>query len=215
MFHEINENTWDRKEIFDAFYGYTYAMTVQLDMTELHAQLKEYGYKFYPTICWLITKTVNSDVDYRYGRVNGIIGYYDQMNTSYTLRRSAKPHLFTHMVTEYNEDFETYYSSSLRIKRNQRRRTGCIIMKMPDRTASMCPPHRILPLRRFLTRFRIRFINVVETICVIRRLRPSDVSMRKTAAGCCRLLEVSIMQSMTDTMRRNFSGYCRKILQKE
>ena len=34
MFHEIDENTWDRKEIYDAFYGYTYAMTVQLDMTE-------------------------------------------------------------------------------------------------------------------------------------------------------------------------------------
>ena len=58
MFHEIDENTWDRKEIYDAFYGYTYAMTVQLDMTELYAQMKEHGYKFYPTICWLITKTV-------------------------------------------------------------------------------------------------------------------------------------------------------------
>ena len=50
MFHEIDENTWDRKEIYDAFYGYTYAMTVQLDMTELYAQMKEHGYKFYPTI---------------------------------------------------------------------------------------------------------------------------------------------------------------------
>ena len=117
MFHEIDEKTWDRKEIFDAFYGYTYAMTVQLDMTELHAQIKEYGYKFYPTICWLITKTVNSDVDYRYGKVNGIIGYYDQMNTSYTLRRSAKPHLFTHMVTEYDEDFEKYYRQFLADKK--------------------------------------------------------------------------------------------------
>ena len=68
MFHEIDENTWDRKEIYDAFYGYTYAMTVQLDMTELYAQIKEHGYKFYPTICWLITKTVNSDVDYRFGK---------------------------------------------------------------------------------------------------------------------------------------------------
>lgn len=116
MFHEIDENIWDRKEIYDAFYGYTYAMTVQLDMTELYAQMKEHGYKFYPTICWLITKTVNSDVDYRFGKVHGIIGYYDQMNTSYTLRRSAKPHLFTHMVTEYNEDFETYYEQFLKDK---------------------------------------------------------------------------------------------------
>ena len=38
------------------------------------------------------------------------------MNTSYTLRRSAKPHLFTHMVTEYNEDFETYYEQFLKDK---------------------------------------------------------------------------------------------------
>lgn len=47
MFHEIDENTWDRKEIYDVFYDYTYAMTVQLDMTELYAQMKEPGYKFY------------------------------------------------------------------------------------------------------------------------------------------------------------------------
>ena len=113
MFHEIDENNWDRKEIFDAFYGYTYAMTVQLDMTELYEGMKARSYKFYPLICWLITKTVNSDQDYRYGKADGKIGYYDQMNTSYTLRRSEKPHLFTHMVTEYNEDFAVYYQQFL------------------------------------------------------------------------------------------------------
>lgn len=78
------------KRYTNAFYGYTYAMTVQLDMTELYAQMKEHGYKFYPTICWLITKTVNSDVDYRFGKVHGIIGYYDQMNTSYTAEKKCK-----------------------------------------------------------------------------------------------------------------------------
>ena len=56
MFHEIDENNWIRKEIFDAFYGYTYAMTVPLDMTELYEGMKTRGYKFYPLICWLITK---------------------------------------------------------------------------------------------------------------------------------------------------------------
>ena len=68
-------------------------MTVQLDMTELYAQMKEHGYKFYPTICWLITKDSKFRCGLPFGKVHGIIGYYDQMNTSYTLRRSAKPHL--------------------------------------------------------------------------------------------------------------------------
>ena len=64
------------------------------------------------------------------------------MNTSYTLRRSAKPHLFTHMVTEYNEDFETYYEQFLKDKQKAKLLTACIIMKMPDRTALMCRRHR-------------------------------------------------------------------------
>lgn len=116
MFYEIDYENWDRKEIYDLFDGYTYGMTVELDMTELRNYMKRTGRKFYPLFCWAVTKTVNSDPDYRIVKKDGKIGYFDRLHTSYTLRRNAAPHLFTHMVTEYDGDVDIYYERFLRDK---------------------------------------------------------------------------------------------------
>ena len=41
MFHPINLENWDRKEIYTAFDGYTYTLTAELDVTEFLQILKE------------------------------------------------------------------------------------------------------------------------------------------------------------------------------
>lgn len=116
MFHNIDYENWDRKEIYDSFDGYTYCLSVELDMTELYRYMKRSQRKFYPLICWVVTKTVNEDADYRFVKMDGEIGYFDSLNTSYTLRRKEKPHLFTHMVTEFDEDPDVYYKRFLKDK---------------------------------------------------------------------------------------------------
>lgn len=113
IFHNIDYENLDRKEIFDAYDGFSYGMNVELDMTELYAYMKRTARKFYPLICWTITCTVNKEPDYRIVMRNGELGWFDHLNTSYTLRRAAKPHLFTHMVTEYDTDIDVYYDRFL------------------------------------------------------------------------------------------------------
>ena len=139
MFHEIDYENWDRKEIYEAFEGFSYSMTVELDMTELREYMRRTGRKFYPLICWTITKTVNRDRDFRIVKKAGKVGYFDELHTSYTLRRAAKPHLFTHMVTEYDADLDVYYSASGRTKPGRRRKTACIITGKCGRTMWMFP----------------------------------------------------------------------------
>ena len=39
IFHNIDYENWDRKEIFDAYDGFSYGMNVELDMTELYAYM--------------------------------------------------------------------------------------------------------------------------------------------------------------------------------
>lgn len=51
MFHPIASENWDRQEIFTAFEGYLYCMTVELDVTEFLQTLHKKGRKFYPSIC--------------------------------------------------------------------------------------------------------------------------------------------------------------------
>ena len=48
MFIPIDYEQWDRKEIYDAFHGYLYCMTVELDITEFLKKIHENHWKFYP-----------------------------------------------------------------------------------------------------------------------------------------------------------------------
>ncbi len=47
MFHPINLEDWDRKEIYTTFEGYLYCMTVELDITEFLQELRKSNRKFY------------------------------------------------------------------------------------------------------------------------------------------------------------------------
>ena len=105
MFIPIDYEQWDRKEIYDAFHGYLYCMTVELDITEFPKKIHENHWKFYPSMCYCIAKTVNGHQDYRYAKINGQVGYFDQVNPHYTLLRTNSNHLFTHQWTDYSEDF--------------------------------------------------------------------------------------------------------------
>lgn len=116
MFHRIDYDSWDRKEIFETFHGYLYCMTVELDITEFLSVLKANGRKFYPSVCYCITRAVNSDVNYRYGKVDDQIGYWDQVDAHYTVMRTGSNHLFSHQRTAWNPDFPRFYQCFLRDK---------------------------------------------------------------------------------------------------
>ncbi|MDR3344653.1 MAG: chloramphenicol acetyltransferase [Oscillospiraceae bacterium] len=113
MFTAIDYDTWDRKEIYERWLGFTYTVTVEMDVTDFLRQLREKNRKFYPAVCWIIAKTVNDDEDFRFARINGQLGQFDSLNPNYTLRRKRPPHLFTHMETQYSEDFEEFYQAFL------------------------------------------------------------------------------------------------------
>lgn len=116
MFHPINLENWDRKEIYTAFDGYTYTLTAELDVTEFLQTLKEKQRKFYPSICYCIARTVNKNQNYRYAKVSGEVGYWDQVQAHYTVLRKNTDHLFTHQRTLYTEDFSDFYNRFLEDK---------------------------------------------------------------------------------------------------
>lgn len=106
----IDYDNWDRREIFERFCPCSYSITAEVDITRLIATIKAAGYKFYPTICYIISQVVNSRVDYRYAYIDGNVGYYDRVDPLYTLMRKNST-LFTHTVTEYVEDFHSFYKA--------------------------------------------------------------------------------------------------------
>lgn len=113
MFHIIDYSSWDRREIYETYEGYLYTLTVELDITEFLQTLREKQLKFYPSICYCITKAVNTKRSYRYAKSDGRIGFWDQVQSHYTLLRKNSNHLFTHQRTMYDPDFSVYYQNFL------------------------------------------------------------------------------------------------------
>lgn len=116
MFRTIDLADWERKEIYERFQGYTYNLTVELEMGVFLEEIRSRGYKTYPALCWCIAGTVNQDRDFRYALADGQVGYYDVLNPCYTLMRKGESHLFTHMVTEYSDNFDDFHKRFLEDK---------------------------------------------------------------------------------------------------
>ena len=114
MKKKIDYEIWDRKEIYELFHGYLFYLTVEIDITEFLETIHKHQWKFYPSICYCITKTVNSDERYRYAKVDGQVCVWDHVNAHYTLMRKNSDHLFTHQRTGYQEDFQKFYEAFLK-----------------------------------------------------------------------------------------------------
>ena len=112
MFNKINVENWDRREIFELFKNSSYCLTVEIEITDFIQKIKQNGLKFYPSACWCATSAVNSDKDYRYGILDGKVGYWDSVDPIYTLMRTGT-NLFTHGTTDYTDDFFAFYKNFL------------------------------------------------------------------------------------------------------
>lgn len=112
MFIPIDFATWDRKEIYERFDGYTYCVTAEVDITHMLAAIRQKERKFYPSMCYCIARMVNEQRDYRFGKMEGKVGYWDHVDAHYTLMRRHTNHLFTQTVTRY-QPFEAFYQAFL------------------------------------------------------------------------------------------------------
>lgn len=116
-FNIIDYDNWDRKEIFESLNPLTYTISADLDITAFYTKIKAKGYKFYPSINYIIAKVVNENVEFRYAFMDGKVGYYDRVDPLYTLIRVNSNHLYTHAITEYNPDFSSFYMAFERDRR--------------------------------------------------------------------------------------------------
>lgn len=100
-FNLIDLEKWERKEYYLHFINEvrcTYSVTVNLDITKLK------GRRLYPSMIWLLTKTVNLFPEFRTALTDEGLGIYDNMHPAYTIFDKEKK-LFSAIWTEFNEDY--------------------------------------------------------------------------------------------------------------
>ncbi|MEB6377514.1 type A chloramphenicol O-acetyltransferase [Leclercia adecarboxylata] len=84
----VDLSGWPRKEHFQVFQSFaecTINQTVLIDITALRKHIKEVGWKFYPTIIFLLTKVVNRHAEFRMAVKNNELVVWNEVHPSYTI----------------------------------------------------------------------------------------------------------------------------------
>lgn len=84
----VDLSCWARKEHFEVFQTFaqsTINQTVLLDITALLKRIKEVGWKFYPTIIFLLSKVVNRHTEFRMAIKDNELVIWNEVHPSYTI----------------------------------------------------------------------------------------------------------------------------------
>lgn len=100
----IDLDNWHRKEYYLHFINEvrcTYSTCVNIDITNIKR------YKLYPTMLWLLTRTVNQLPEFRTELTDKGLGIYDRMNPAYTVFNKEGKN-FSAIWTEYSDNYRDF-----------------------------------------------------------------------------------------------------------
>lgn len=87
-FTPIDFNSWKRREIFYYFSSIAptgYSLTFEINVTKLKRAMEDKKLKFFPAYLYVVTKSLNKQIEFKIAKENGVLGYYD------TLRHYMQP----------------------------------------------------------------------------------------------------------------------------
>ena len=109
----VDLTRWPRKEHFDVFQSFaesTFNQTVQLDITALLIHIKEVGWKFYPTIIFLLAKVVNRHAEFRMAMKNDELVVWNEVHPNYTIFHN-ETETFSSLWSHYDGDIHHFLKS--------------------------------------------------------------------------------------------------------
>ncbi len=113
-FNLIDIEKWGRKPYFEHYLNQvicTFSITANIDITALLETLREKEIKLYPAFIYMVTKTVNSQVEFRTCfNEEGNLGYWNRMTPSFTIFHNDDK-TFSEMWTEFSNDFRIFYEN--------------------------------------------------------------------------------------------------------
>ena len=105
-FTPVDMDSWERRSHYEYYTNLLkcgYSVTVSLDITKLHRQVKEKGLRFYPVFVYCVSRQIAATKEFRMGRdKDGNPGYYDVLHPNYTIFHEDD-HTFSDVWTAYTE----------------------------------------------------------------------------------------------------------------
>lgn len=103
-FEFIDIDKWKRREYYNHYTNEvvcSYSMTVNIDISNLRNR------QLYPTMLWLLTKTVNEFSEFRTALTEKGLGIFDTLLPTYTIFNKVNKN-FSVIWSEYSEDYEAF-----------------------------------------------------------------------------------------------------------
>lgn len=114
QFQLYDMETWERAEYFHYYMDLIktrYNLNVNIDITGFMQVLKEKNLKFFPSMLYIVMRTVNTFREFRTCLDReGRPGYWNFCNPSYTVFHKDT-HTFSDIWSPYSEDFHTFYET--------------------------------------------------------------------------------------------------------
>ncbi|MGB7802825.1 type A chloramphenicol O-acetyltransferase [Buttiauxella sp.] len=114
----VDLSRWARKEHFEVFQSFaqsTINQTVLIDITALLKHIREVGWKFYPTIIFLLSKVVNRHAEFRMAMKNNELVIWNEIHPSYTIFHN-ETETFSSLWSHYDGNihhFQDVYSEDI------------------------------------------------------------------------------------------------------
>lgn len=109
MKHTIDVETWDRKELFEFFKGFTepfWGITVNVDVTVAYRKAKEQRFSFFLYYLYQSLRAANEVKEFHYRIEDGVPVYFDMVNGSSTINRANGTFGFSYI--SYRDSFEAF-----------------------------------------------------------------------------------------------------------
>lgn len=119
----VDLSRWARKEHYEAFQTFaqcTFSQTVQLDITALLKHIKAVGWKFYPTLIFLLAKIANRHAEFRMAIKDNELVIWNDIHPCYTIFHD-ETETFSSLWSHYDGDihhFLNIYSEDVARYRN-------------------------------------------------------------------------------------------------
>ncbi|ENU1228807.1 MULTISPECIES: type A chloramphenicol O-acetyltransferase [Providencia] len=110
---KFNIETWLRKEHYNTYektINCGFSLTSKIDITNLKKHIDSNGYKFYPTIIYLLSRVANTYKEFRFANKNGELILWDKVNPSFTIFHK-ETETFSSLWCEYSSEMTIFMDS--------------------------------------------------------------------------------------------------------
>lgn len=113
-FRKIDIENWDRKENYNWFINENRCkinMTVNIDITDLIAAVKENKIRCYPTFTYIASKVINANDEFKMNYDDdGNLGIYNIVHPRFPIFHESDKRISI-LWTKYSDNFQTFYKN--------------------------------------------------------------------------------------------------------